>query len=412
MPTFAKLGYPQIPVACVTELGPELVKKYPLLFFGNGTLTQYSTTVIGILKKFRSSGQIGSKVAMVNVADEYGIEISNISKTQFPAAGFEIVYNKSYPLGTQDYAPVIKAAKSTNPDAFIAWSYPPDTFGLTEQAKIEDFSVKVYFNGIGCAFPGYHGKFGAAAENILGWGGVPDNADTRAFYKLHKEVTGVDADFNGSPLYYANNQLLTQAIEGAGSMDREAIAAHIKSHTYKTLLGEYDMRNQLLNRLYTAGQWQGDWFHAVGGVGYPDFDYVPAKLKTSWAYSSSWRDGALCPVRRPPRWEIGRYISSPATNGRGHTPAIQAILKHAKKSQREDLRWPFALPLSDPGGFTPRWKKTWPVITRVNVRRRKARRSSIARRPKRFRSSAILVSTNGPAANIRPTILSCTCTNA
>ena len=40
-------------------------------------------------------------------------------------------------------------------------------------------------------------------------------------------------------------------------MDREAIAAHIKSHTYKTLLGEFDMRNQLLNRLYTVGQWQG-----------------------------------------------------------------------------------------------------------------------------------------------------------
>ena len=283
VPTFAKLGYPQIPIACVTELGPKLVKKYPLLFFGNGTLTDYSTTTINILKKFRDGGEIGNKVAMVNIADEYGIEISNISKTQFPAAGFEIVYNKSYPLGTQDYAPVINGAKATDPAAFIAWSYPPDTFGLTEQAKIKNFNVKVYFNGIGCAFPGYYGKFGAAAENILGWGGVPDNVDTRAFYKLHKEVTGVDADYNGSPLYYANNQLLRQAIEGAGSMDREAIAAHIKSHTYKTLLGEFDMRNQLLNRLYTVGQWQKGWFHAVGGVGYPDSDYVPVKLKTSWA---------------------------------------------------------------------------------------------------------------------------------
>ncbi len=283
VPTFARLHYPQIPVACVTELGPQLVKKYPLLFFGNGTLTDYSTSTIEILKKFRTAGQIGNKVAMVNIADEYGIEISNISKKQFPAAGFDIVYNKSYPLGTQDYAPVIKAAKATDPDAFIAWSYPPDTFGLTEQAKIEDFNVKFYFNGIGCAFQGFAGKFGPAAENVLGWGGVPDTADTRAFYKLHKDVTGVDADFNGSPLYYANNQLLTQAIEGVGSMDREAIAAHIKSHTYKTLLGEFDMRNQLLNRLYTVGQWQGNWFHAVGGVGYPDSDYVTAKLKTSWA---------------------------------------------------------------------------------------------------------------------------------
>jgi branched-chain amino acid transport system substrate-binding protein len=283
VPTFAKLGYPQIPVACVTELGPQLVKKYPLLFFGNGTLSHYANTTIDLLKRFRASGEIGNKVAMVNVADEYGIEISNISKTQFPAAGFEIVYNKSYPLGTQDYTPVIKGAKATEPDAFIAWSYPPDTFGLTEQAKIENFSVKVYFNGIGCAFPGYAGKFGAAAENVLGWGGVPDNADMRAFYKLHKAVTGVDADFNGSPLYYANNQLLTQAIEGAGSMDREAIAAHIKSHTYKTLLGDFDMRNQLLNRLYTVGQWRDGWFHAVGGVGYPDSDYVAVRAKTSWA---------------------------------------------------------------------------------------------------------------------------------
>jgi len=101
--------------------------------------------------------------------------------------------------------------------------------------------------------------------------------------KLHKEVTGVDADYNGNPLYYANNQLLTQAIEGAGSIDRDAIAAHIKSHTYKTLLGEFDLRNQLLNRLYTVGQWHDGFFHAVGGVGYPDSDYVPVKAKTSWA---------------------------------------------------------------------------------------------------------------------------------
>ena len=283
VPTFAKLGYPLIPVACVTELGPELVKKYPQLFFANGTLTHYCKSAIDVLKKFRDSGQIGNKVAMVNVADEYGIEISNLSKTYFPAAGFEIVYNKSYPLGTQDYAPVIKAVKATNPDAFIAWSYPPDTFGLTEQAKIEDFNVKVYYNGIGVAFPGFAGRFGSAVENVLGFGGVPDNEKTRAFYKLHKEVTGVDADYNGSALIYACGQVLTQAFEAVGSMDREAITAHLKSHTYQTMLGEWDLRNQLLTRVYTVGQWQDGFFHAVAGVNYPDSDYVPVKLKTSWA---------------------------------------------------------------------------------------------------------------------------------
>lgn len=231
----------------------------------------------------RDGGQIGNKVAMVNVADEFGIEASNISKKLLVPAGFDIVYDKSYPLGTQDYTPVIKAAKGTNPDAFLAWSYPPDTFGLTDQAKIESFNVKVYYNGIGCAFPGYAGKFGAAAENIIGFGGIPDNANTRAFLKLHKEVTGIDADYNACPYYYANGQMLMQAFEGAGTVDRDAVTAYLKSHTFKTLIGEIDLRNQLMNIAYTAGQWQGGFFRAVAGVGVPDSDLVPVRVKAGWA---------------------------------------------------------------------------------------------------------------------------------
>ena len=162
---------------------------------------------------------------------------------------------------------MIKAVKSTNPDAFIAWSYPPDTFGLTDQAKIENLNVKVYYNGIGCAFAGFYGKYGASAENVIGFGGIPDNEKTRAFLKLHKEVTGVDSDYNACPYYYANGQVLRQAFEGAGTMDRDAITEYLKSHTFKTLIGEIDLRSQLQNIAYTVGQWQNGFFHSVAGVG-------------------------------------------------------------------------------------------------------------------------------------------------
>jgi branched-chain amino acid transport system substrate-binding protein len=90
VPTFTKLGYPQIAVACVTDLGEQLVKKNPRLFFANGTITQYSSTAIDVLKKLKDAGQLGSRVALVNVADEFGIEAANISKKLLPAAGFEI----------------------------------------------------------------------------------------------------------------------------------------------------------------------------------------------------------------------------------------------------------------------------------------------------------------------------------
>ena len=283
VPTFTRLGYPQLAVACVTDIGKELVKKNPRLFFANGTTTQYSSAVVDVLKKLRDGGQIGNKVAMVNVADDFGIEASNISRKLLPAAGFDLVYDKSYPLGTQDYSPVIRAAKAANPDAFIAYSYPPDTFGLTDQAKIENLNVKVYYNGIGCAFAGFAGKYGSAAENVIGFGGVPDNEKTRAFLRLHKEVTGVDSDYNACFYVYANGEVLTQAFEGAGTVDREAVTAYLKNHTFKTLIGEIDLRTQLQNIAYTVGQWQNGFFHSVAAVGVSDSELVPVRVKTGWA---------------------------------------------------------------------------------------------------------------------------------
>ena len=50
--------------------------------------------------------------------------------------------------------------------------------------------------------------------------------------KAHKEVTGVDADYWGSPFYYSMLQMLTQSIEAVGSMDRTAIAAHFRGRKF------------------------------------------------------------------------------------------------------------------------------------------------------------------------------------
>ena len=72
---------------------------------------------------------------------------------------------------------------------------------------------------MGCAFQGFAQKNGAAAENILGAGGVVELPEIRAFYKRHKEVTKVDADYWGSPFYYSMLQILEQSIEAVGTTD-------------------------------------------------------------------------------------------------------------------------------------------------------------------------------------------------
>ena len=279
-PTFAKYGYPQLAESCVTDQAPALIKKYPGLFVFQQSTTTFAKGAITVLKQLKDGGQIGNKVSVVNVGDDFGIELANAGRPLFKEAGFEIVYDKSYPLGTQDYAPVMKAAKAANPDAFVAWSYPPDTFGLADQAKIEGLNVKAYYSAVATAYQGFAQKFGPAAENVLGAGGMVDTPQVRDFYKRHKEVTGIDADYWGSPFYYASLEVLTQSIEAVGSMDREAIAAHIRDRKFKTFLGELSLPGQIIDKVYTVGQWQGGFFRAVAGVGFSD--YAQVNLKTSW----------------------------------------------------------------------------------------------------------------------------------
>jgi branched-chain amino acid transport system substrate-binding protein len=175
---------------------------------------------------------------------------------------------------------VIKAAKATNPDSFVAWSYPPDTFGLAEQAKIEGLNVKAYFSAVATAFQGFSQKFGPAAENVLGAGGMVDTPEVHDYYKRHKEVTGIDADYWGNPFYYASLEVLAQSVEAVGSMDREAIAAHLRDRKFKTFLGELSLPDQIVDKVYTVGQWHGGFFHAVDGVGFSD--YAQVNMKTSW----------------------------------------------------------------------------------------------------------------------------------
>jgi branched-chain amino acid transport system substrate-binding protein len=279
-PIFAKYGYPQVAQSAVTDRMDELTKRYPTLFFVQGATTTFAESAVGVLKKLADEGKIGKRVAIVNVADTFGIELANAGRPIFKQAGFEIVYDRSYPLGTQDLAPVIKAAKAANPDAFVAWSYPPDTFGLTEQAKIEGLNVKAFYTAVATAFPSFKAKFGSSAENILGAGGVKDTPELRKFYKELKEATSVDGDFWGNPVYYSMLQIIEQAIEGVGSMDRKAITDYIKKTKFKTLIGEIDLSTQRLQWLWTVGQWQGDTFHGVAGVNVKD--PKPVQLKTGW----------------------------------------------------------------------------------------------------------------------------------
>lgn len=281
-PIFERYGYPMITHTAISDQIEDLSSKFPSMYFLLGGATGLSGGVVEVLTRMRDAGEIGNTVAMVNVADAFGIELAEVGRPQLEAAGFEIVYETSYPLGTQDLSPVVKGAKDANPDAFVAWSYPPDTFGLTEQAMIEGLAPKAFYTAVATAFPAYAGRFGAAAEGVLGAGGV--HADGEAFKEYaarHEAVTGAKPDYWASAPAYASFQILQQAIEGAGTTDKAAVAEFIESNAFDTVIGhvEWDANNSNA-RYWTVGQWQGGVFKGIASTGRDGA--VEAMPKAGW----------------------------------------------------------------------------------------------------------------------------------
>ena len=281
-PVLNKYGYPHLAVTANTNRAPEMVKRWPNLTFWLGLPSELIDGLVETLSVLRKDGKIGDKVAMAAVGDQFGIEQSGAARDGLKKAGFNVVYDKSYPFGSQDLQPIVKDAQASNPDVFVAFSYPPDTIGLTDQSKIAGFSPKVFYVGVGTAFPLFKQKFGASAEGVMGVGG--SNADLpglKAYIQHHKEVIGREPDRWASPITYASLQVLQQAIERVG-LDKAAVIKEINTGSFDTIIGKVKLVDNLYKGVWAVGQWQGNDFVAI----------APMK-----------QEGARTPIVPKPAWQ-------------------------------------------------------------------------------------------------------------
>jgi len=281
-PTLNRLGYPHLAVTSVTDKAPELAKRWANATFWLGTSAQISEALAELLAKLKSEGKIGGTIAMVSVADQFGIELAAAGREAFKKAGFTLTYDKTYPLGSQDLQPLLSDAIAAKPDAFIAFSYPPDTIALTEQAQLLKFNPKIFYVGVGTAFPLFKGKFAANSEGVMGIGGWnADSPQLKDYLARHKAATGAEPDRWASPITYASLQVLQQAIEKVGKVDRAAVAAEIRSGTFDTIIGKIKLKDSLFQEVWSVGQWQNGEFYGLAPTSLPGAR-APVVPKPQW----------------------------------------------------------------------------------------------------------------------------------
>lgn len=266
-PLFDRLGYPMINVSAITDQTDTLVARYDGVFFTLGKTSPLAEGVAQLMAQLRAEGKAGSRVAMVNVGDAFGIELAQAARRVFEAEGFNLVYTTSYPPTIQDVSPIINSAMAANPDIFVAFSYPPDTFALTEQAQIQGMKVDAFYTAVATPFPSYAARFGDSINGVFGVGGVnPADPRFQAYAEAHQRVTNTHPDYWASAVTYASFEVLAQAIEGVGSVDRAAVTQYIKDNSFDTVMGEWTFENQQISDYWTVGQWQNGRFYGIGGT--------------------------------------------------------------------------------------------------------------------------------------------------
>ena len=269
-PTFNKYGYPQIMGTAATDKIPELAPRFGNAFWLLGRPTEGVGALVDLLSDLKKKGQLKETVALFTVQHPFGSEFLTPAKPALDKAGFKIVYETTYPLGVSDLSAQIKAAKAANPDIMIAFSYPPDTFMLTEQAMANDFNPKFKFLSVGVAFPSYKGKFGDKIDGTFGLGAWdPNGPGVKEYVERHKAVNKAEPDRWASSNTYAGLQALQQAIERVGEIDRAKIIEELKTGTFKTILGDMKLEGNRLTKLWWVGQWQGGEYKGIAPANMP-----------------------------------------------------------------------------------------------------------------------------------------------
>ena len=262
-PPFARFGYPQLAVTAVTDKAPEFAARWDRSYWLLGGGHDYAAGLVDVLKAARDAGTINDKVAVVSVADGFGIDLINGARPAFEDAGFDLVYDESYPLGTSDFAAIMSEVQGSGADSFVAFSYPPGSFGMTKTAQSMGYNPKVFYVSVGGAFPIFPNIADGKEEGVMAIGGVDAGSQAiQDYFAHHTEVVGNPPDSWASAITYASLQMLAQAVERVG-LDHAALAGELSTGTFDTIVGEVKLEDNQLRDLWWVGQWQDGAFRAV-----------------------------------------------------------------------------------------------------------------------------------------------------
>jgi branched-chain amino acid transport system substrate-binding protein len=263
-PTVTKYGYPVIGPTVDSLKLREMAHKIPYLFVILNQPPEKSVAMVELAQ------ELGVKTLVAaHHQDLHGIEYAGGVVPALAGGGAEVLMYKSFPLGSKDLSPLLKEMKAANPDAAFFFCYPDEVILLVKQSIEVGFNPKLFYCTIGVAHTPVKDIFGdKVMEGVMGAGAwnpkVPYPGAKEFWDRMVAFVGKGNTDWYGNAWCYSTVQIMEQAIEKAGTLDRKKVRDVIANSTFPTVIGPVRFENQFnVQSPGEVGQWQKGEFEVV-----------------------------------------------------------------------------------------------------------------------------------------------------
>jgi branched-chain amino acid transport system substrate-binding protein len=166
--------------------------------------------------------------------------------------GIEVVLNENYPRKQTDFTAMLQKIKARRAEALISNSYFADSVAQIRQLRELNINLKIFAGTVGPGLPAFAKQLGNTAEYVLGFSQWEPRPEILKFPGMEHFIDSYVKRHGVKPNYHAGiawvaMQVTTQAIQKAGSFDREKVWNALRTSQFQTIMGKWKVDKNNLN---------------------------------------------------------------------------------------------------------------------------------------------------------------------
>ncbi len=186
-------------------------------------------------------------VAIVGADADFSNNAMTGARANAKKDGLTIVYDRTYPPGTTDYTPIVRAIQAANPDLVFVASYPLDSVGIVRAATELGLKAQMFGGAmVGLQYATFLQQLSEKLDRVVNYHlyvpaptmSFPGIEDFLKIYQARAAAQGTDPlGFYQPPFAFAAMQVIEQAVKATQSLDDGKLADYIHKNEFNTIVG-------------------------------------------------------------------------------------------------------------------------------------------------------------------------------